>query len=71
MVKWSRRRPLTAESGVRLPYGLPREKPKRLCFGFFVFEEGSRTEKFDPAEAGEFQYGTYYTFAGKAKEEQM
>ena len=56
---------------LQTPLRVTKRKTEALCFGFFVFEEGSRTEKFDPAEAGEFQYGTYYTFAGKAKEEQM
>ena len=45
LVKWSRRRPLTAESGVRLPYGLPTKKAFDLFRKLFSLSKlkGSRT----------------------------
>ena len=35
LVKWSRRRPLTAKAGVRLPYGSPKNTSE-LCSGVFL-----------------------------------
>ena len=35
MVKWLRRRPLTAESGVRIPLGLPNKKRQIKSLSFY------------------------------------
>ncbi len=63
--RWSNT--LTADSGVRLPYGIPIKNALIIMGAFLIayfMPSGSRTEEFPPAKAGEFLYGTYPTFAG-------
>ena len=50
MVKRLRRRPLTAESGVRFPMGLPTKSTILVLFS--LLNLGNRTPWFDPCRAG-------------------